>query len=227
MNEKIRKHIDYLFESAPKTRKAMDLKEEMLQNTIEKYQDLVSEGYSAEDAFQNVISSIGDVTELFESLEEKDSFCLSEKDRRKKAMLTAVAVGLYIFAGAVFFTGVLMDESMNYRNGVDLTLLGLIIAAVICIVPTCMLVYAANMYPDYHKKKENSMVEEYKEAVYEKNRDKAIRESLGVIIWMTTFALYFVISFSTGAWHISWVIFLIGVCVQSVAELVLNLRKKQ
>lgn len=125
-----------------------------------------------------------------------------------------------------FFTGVLVDD-MNYGNGFDLSLLGLIIAAVICIVPTCMLVYAANMYPDYHKKKENSMVEEYKEAVYEKNRDKAIRESLGVIIWMITIAFYFVISFSTGAWHISWVIFLIGVCVQSVAELVLNLRKKQ
>ena len=45
MKEKIRKHINGLFTEAPKTRKAMELKEEMIQNTIEKYEDLVSEGY--------------------------------------------------------------------------------------------------------------------------------------------------------------------------------------
>lgn len=110
MNEKIKKHINLLFQEAPKTRKAMDLKEEMLQNTMEKYQDLLKEGYSEEDAFQNVISSIGDVSELFEELEEKNLFNLSEADRRKKAMLTAVAVGLYIFAGIAFFFCVMLED---------------------------------------------------------------------------------------------------------------------
>ena len=63
MKEKIRKHINGLFTEAPKTRKAMELKEEMIQNTIEKYEDLVSEGYQEADALQNVIDSIGDVIE--------------------------------------------------------------------------------------------------------------------------------------------------------------------
>ena len=62
MKEKIQKHIDALFTNAPKTRKAMELKEELTQNTIEKYEDLISEGYREEDAFQNVIGSIGDVS---------------------------------------------------------------------------------------------------------------------------------------------------------------------
>ena len=44
MQEKIRNHINELFAEAPKTRKAMDLKEEMTQNTIEKYEDLIREG---------------------------------------------------------------------------------------------------------------------------------------------------------------------------------------
>ena len=55
----------------------MDLKEEMTQNTIEKYQDLIGEGYQEEDAWQMVTASIGDVTELFHELEEPDLF-LSE-----------------------------------------------------------------------------------------------------------------------------------------------------
>lgn len=50
MKEKIQKHIDALFTNAPKTRKAMELKEELTQNTIEKYEDLISEGYREDDA---------------------------------------------------------------------------------------------------------------------------------------------------------------------------------
>ena len=45
MKENIRKHIESLFADAPKTRKAIELKEELTQNTIEKYEDLISEGY--------------------------------------------------------------------------------------------------------------------------------------------------------------------------------------
>ena len=62
MNERVKKYLDELFEDAPKTRKAMELKEEMMQNSMEKYQDLLSDGWSEEDAYKNVIGSIGDLT---------------------------------------------------------------------------------------------------------------------------------------------------------------------
>lgn len=223
MNEKIRKHIEMLFATAPKTRKALDMKEEMTQNTIEKYEDLLKEGYAPEDAYQTVINSIGDVTELFEDLEEKNPLCLTEGERKKKAMLTAIAVGLYIFAGVAFFACVLLADTFLYTAGIDFSLLGLILAGAICIVPTCMLVYAANMYPNYHKKEEN-LVENYKEAKHASNRDKAIKKSISSIIWTLTLVLYFIISFNTMAWYITWVIFLIGGCVQAVVELILSLK---
>lgn len=226
MNEKIRKHIDTLFADAPKTRKALDLKEELTQNTIEKYEDLVSEGYAPEDAFQSVIGSIGDVTELFPDLEERNMLQLPEQERKKKAKLTATAVGLYILAGVVFFSCVLLtDTFMLFSNShIDFSLLGLILAGAICIVPTCMLVYAANMYPSFQKKEDN-LVENYKEAKYAGNKDKAIRNSLSAIIWTLTLALYFIISFMTMKWYVTWVIFLIGACVQAVADLILSLKR--
>mgnify|MGYP006990371118 CR=1 FL=1 len=66
---------------------------------------MIQEGrYSEEDAYQNVIQSVGDVNELFDDLEEKSLLELPEKDRKKRAMLKAVAVGLYIFAGVIFFS---------------------------------------------------------------------------------------------------------------------------
>ena len=77
MKEKIRKHINGLFTEAPKTRKAMELKEEMIQNTIEKYEDLIAEGHKEEDAFRIVVGSIGDVTELFEDLKDKSLWPLA------------------------------------------------------------------------------------------------------------------------------------------------------
>lgn len=222
MNERIKKHIDLLFESAPKTRKAMDLKEELLQNTNEKYQDLIGNGYSEEDAFQNVVASIGDVTELFDDLEDKNLYTMREADRKKRAIITAIAIGLYIFAGITFFTCALIDDSI--ATHFDVSILGLIIAAAICIIPTCMLVYVANMYPEYQKKEEN-MVENYKESKYTNNKDKVVREAISVIIWMLILILYFLISFTTMAWYITWIIFLIGGCVQAIAELIFSLKR--
>ncbi len=223
MEEKIRKHFNELFAGAPKTRKAMEMKEEMIQNSIDKYQDLLGEGYSETDAFENVIGSIGDVTELFEDLEEKNLLNLSEKDRRKKAMLTSISVGIYIFAGCVFFICQMLDEV--WRTGWDFSILGLVLAALVCIPPTCMLVYAANMYPDYRKKEEENMVEHYKESKHTSNREKAIKGSVSTIIWTLVIVLYFLISFTSSAWYVTWVIFLIGACVQAVFELLYSLKR--
>lgn len=225
MNERVKKYLDELFEDAPKTRKAMELKEEMLQNSMEKYQDLLSDGWSEEDAYKNVIGSIGDVTELFEDLEEKNLLNLSEADRKKKAILTSVAVGLYILAGVVLLGGLIVEDMAVGPRNIEWALIGLLLAGVVCIAPTCMLVYAANMYPDYRKKKED-FVEEYKEAKHASNRDKAVRTSISTIIWTVVVILYFVFSFSSGAWHISWVIFLMGGCVEAICSLIYSLRQK-
>lgn len=223
MKEKIRQHFNKIFADAPKTRKAIDLKQEMLQNALDKFDDMVSDGYSEEDAYQNVISSIGDVCELFTDLEEKNLLMLPENERKKRAMLTAVSVGLYILAAAVFFFFV-MFNGMIGNYSMDFSLLGLCIAALICIPPTIMLVYSANMYPDYTRKEKMNMVEEYKEVKYNSNKDKAVRKSINTIIWTMAVILYFAISFSTWAFHITWIIFLIAGCVQSIVGLWFNLR---
>lgn len=93
MKEKIVQYFNQLFEKAPDTVKALELKKEMTQNALDKFEDLLQDGYSEEEAYQNVVSSIGDVTELFGELEEKTLFSLSEKDRKKKALLHAMGTG--------------------------------------------------------------------------------------------------------------------------------------
>ena len=237
MKEKIVQYFNQLFEDAPKTRKALELKQELTQNALDKYEDLMQEGrYSEEDAYQNVIQSIGDVSELFDDLEEKSLLELSEKDRKKRAMLKSTAVGLYILAGVVFFGLEMISTSVV---GYPFDGIGLVAAGLICIIPTIMLVYAANMYPTYTKKENsdmvdaykaaryssNNMVEEYQQEKYRSGRNKEIMGAVSCIIWTAALVLYFLISFNLGGWHITWVIFLIAACVQSVAALINSLRK--
>ena len=225
MKEKITLHFNNLFADAPKTRKALDLKEEMIQNAMDKYDDMVADGYSEEDAYHNVVESIGDVTELFPEVEERNLLTLSEKDRKKKAIFTATAVGLYIFAGVVFFFfGLISEITRSYRY--DLAALGFVLALLICIVPTVMLVYAANMYPGYTKREKDDMVELYKEAKYSSNKEKAVRKSINSIIWTMTLVLYFIISFTTYKWYITWIIFLIAACVQAIVKLIFELKRQ-
>lgn len=217
MEEKIKQHFNGLFAEAPKTRKMLDLKQEMMQNALDKYNDLRTEGYTEEDAYQNVIHSIGDVSELFAETEEEKLFIMPENERKKCALLRAVSVGMYLFAGVVFlFFGMMYDAD-----------LGLCAAGLICIPPTIMLVYAANMYPGYVKKEKQDMVEEYKEQWYTKSRDRAVRKSVSTIIWTLALIVYFAVSFSTFAWYITWIIFLIAACIQAIAGLIFSLKENK
>ena len=64
MNEKLRHYIDDLFANAPSTVRAVELKEEMYQNLMDKYNDLINEGKSEESAYNIAVASIGDVDSL-------------------------------------------------------------------------------------------------------------------------------------------------------------------
>ena len=57
MEDKLRAFIDTLFEDAPAGKKAVELKEEMLQNLNDKYNDLLSEGKSEEAAYNLAVLS--------------------------------------------------------------------------------------------------------------------------------------------------------------------------
>ena len=65
---KIKDYVDDLFKDIRKTRKSEELKEELLSDLEEKYQDLISNGKKEKEAYQEVIGGIGDVDELLEEL---------------------------------------------------------------------------------------------------------------------------------------------------------------
>ena len=64
MNTKLRNHVNILFAAAPKTAKAEEVKEELLTNLNDKYNDLLAQGYDSTAAFHIALSSIGNLGEL-------------------------------------------------------------------------------------------------------------------------------------------------------------------
>lgn len=215
MVEQLKAYVEQLFQEVPKSSRALDLKEELLANLIERYNDLCGRGVSEQDAYDNAIQSIGDVNELLRDLEKDfpDDRQEREQRRRKNALLTAVSVGLYLVAGIVLI-GVGLTRYAEY---------GLLAALVIALFPTCILIYNACAYPSYEKK-EDTFVEEVKQRSSDAEKLHYMRNSLNTIVWMLTVILYFLISFTTMAWYITWVIFLVGVCASSLVDLIFKWR---
>jgi TM2 domain-containing membrane protein YozV len=74
MNDKLRKHVDILFAAAPKTQRAAEVKEELLTNLNDKYNDLLANGYDSTAAFHIALSGIGDIDELFKECGGESGF---------------------------------------------------------------------------------------------------------------------------------------------------------
>ena len=69
MEQALREYVENIFKDAPNTLKAVELKEEIVQNLIEKYHDLLNEGKTEQAAYNISVVSIGDVNELLRSIE--------------------------------------------------------------------------------------------------------------------------------------------------------------
>lgn len=70
MVDQIRIKVEEIFKNAPRNKKIQDLKEEMIGNLEEKYQDLISCGKTPQEAYDISIASIGDIDELITSMSE-------------------------------------------------------------------------------------------------------------------------------------------------------------
>ena len=104
MEAKLRAYMDQLFSQTAPTRSAVELKEEMLQNLIEKYNDLLAEGKTPEAAYNIATASIGDISELLEQLKKEETQMPRyteeqiEASRRRSAICVSIAVMLYILS---------------------------------------------------------------------------------------------------------------------------------
>ena len=215
--------LPMLFESAPHTQRAYELKIELTQNLIEKYYNLVNEGKSPEEAYNLTVMSIGDVRELFAQLEDDENgrpvpppvYYPQPQPDHRRALVRAAAVMLFVLS---VVPSIIMCE---FFGGAFL-FMGAIGMFLMIALGAGLLVYDHITHPKTVQPVPGSVVEDFRQWQQGKVRIKHWRAAFNGAFWPLVVAFYFLVSFGTGKWYITWVIFLIAPAVCVVVNTVLG-----
>lgn len=209
---KIENYVEDLFKNIEKTRKSEDLKEELISDLKEKYKDLIENGKSEKEAYNEVISGIGDIDELLKDLEVPNKNEI--ETRKKSAFVVSICTGLYILS---LVSVIICEELLELPDAASAISFFVIVG-----ISTCILIYHFMSIPKY-KKVDETLVEDFKEWKHKKNKNKELKNALDTIVWLLILIIYFVISFSLGCWYISWVLFLVGPLVTTIIHLIIGI----
>lgn len=216
MDKRIENHINELFKYAPKTPQAEEVKSEILSNTLEKFNELKAEGKDDETAFAIAISYIGNVSELInEYSKDRDAIEMRqsvEKHKARQAMLLSIAVALYIMCVVPV---IVLGESGNEILGVCLML-------VMIAVATGLIIYRSATKKLYTVEGAPTVVPFVEPISKEAKKRSIIRKNVMSAMWTIVVAVYLLVSFLTGAWHITWIIFIIAGAASSLIEAVFD-----
>ena len=204
MREQLIQYVELLFAGA---RDCEDIKQEILQNTLDRYDDLVASGKVPEAAYRLAIAGIGDINEILgTTVPPVAALNPAEKsdggDNFAKKILRATSVGLYIIS--ILPLIILCELGME--------ILGLCGTLAIVAVATVMIILGA--------KKDTSLQEK---AEKEEISESELSKSITGLLWALGLGLYFFLSFTTSDWHITWVIFpILGALDSLVSAIVRN-----
>jgi len=188
-----------------KLRKERNLSQEELANVLDVSRQTISKWET--DQTTPDFDKIVPLCEYFgitsdELLSGKKDIIESKNDDKRKifARNIAISVGLYIISLVLVILG-----SEVFRNEI----LGVSLFFVTIAIATTLIVYTAI---NYGTKKEKKVTK----------KDKTVKQVCEIIDILGV-VIYFIVSFTTMAWHITWVIFLIiGLC-EAIVKLIFGL----
>ena len=134
-----------------------------------------------------------------EVIEEKQ---VEEKSVKNNSSAKNIAIAVSLYISSIVFI-ILFAAVFN------LPIIGVCLFFITIAVATGIIVYNAIV----NKKPKKEMTKEEKTL-------KHIREVISIFIVI----LYFIISFTTMAWHITWILFLVGGLLEEIAKLIFSLR---
>ena len=197
MRDQLVQYVSLLFAGAENCE---DTKQEILQNTLDRYDDLIAEGKTEEAAYRLAISGIGDINEILGRKESELPAVTvtaerTETDTAVKKLMLAIAVGLYI----------LCPLPLIVLCEIGMPIFGL--SGLLCFVAvaTVLIILGAKKTDGTHKKEDDD------------EPKSELGKSVSGLIWAIGLAFYLIISFLTMAWHVTWVIFPILGAVNALA----------
>lgn len=112
MREQLRAYVLRLFAQAPDTQRNRELREEILQNTLDRFDDLVAQGVPEESAYTQAVGSIGDVENLIEPPPEK-------KKTHGGAIAVAAVAAVLVLALLLYLALTWQPSRQEPENWVD------------------------------------------------------------------------------------------------------------
>ncbi len=211
MNKKIKNYVDVLFADLPRSRKAAELKEEILADLNEHFEAHIAEGKSENQAYTEALRDLGDIDELLISIApERELKPKIDEYRKKKARNTSISVMLYIF-GAILLCALPASASIFGLGNEDKAgIIGFILLMICIAIATGLLIYTKMSVPqDVEPFITKSDTPEFDTS----SKKGQYWTSLSKLYWMIVTIIFLGISFWTMAWHISWLIWLIASAV--------------
>lgn len=220
MREQLVQYVNLLFAGSDGTE---EIKQEILQNTLDRFDDLVARGSTEEAAYRQAIAGIGDVGEILggtrpaaqtDAPQEESGSPLPGFEGTGPAvarMMRAVAIFLYIVSPVPL----LLLDALGWDN------IGLCLTLVIVAIATLLLLTFKAPAGKKGAQEQSEQPQPERSPEGQRNLEASIKKlmrTLGVV-------LYFVISFSTGAWLITWLIFPIERALEGVICASLDLRE--
>ena len=209
MREQLQQYVELLFAGAPDSE---DIKQEILQNTLDRYDDLIAQGKVPEAAYRLAITGIGDINEILGSAAQvipaapaREVHPEEDAAAAKRKRTRAIAIGLYIIC---IIPLIILSE-------LGLSILGL--CATLSIVAVATVAIIQNQEPDDEEEVHQSRKPDSPRG----ELHKSIRSLIGII----TLIVYLAVSFLTGAWYITWLIFPLSGAVKGLVRAILDLKE--
>lgn len=213
MEQRLKNHIETIFHNMPQNQSAFEMKEEILQNLIDKYHDLIAEGKDEETAYSIAIASIGDINSLFTAPQVPVNAAEIQRQKNKSALLTSLAIMLYIMS----VIPPILLASTPYVDTLAPVLMFVMVA-----VATGILIYNNKTKPSKNQTQE-TLVGEFRQWQEGSPSKKSKRKSIEGVLWSFTVLIYLAVSFLTFQWHITWLIFIVAVAIDQVIRLFLTI----
>ena len=207
MRDQLIQYVELLFAGATDSE---DIKQEILQNTLDRYDDLIAQGKVPEAAYRLAIAGIGDINEILgtdvpRTVISHPAADPDDGDTPTKKLLRAIAVGLYILCALPLIV----------LSGLGMDTLGLCGTLAIVAVATVLIMLGAKKDKEEHPDKQ------------ETDNRSPLQKGISSMIWALGLALYIWWSFASGDWHITWVIFPILAALDGLLMVLMKQKEQQ
>lgn len=220
MDRKIKNYVEFLFLDVPYSRKAEELKEEIVADMLLEYEKYLHEGKTENEAYSLVISSLENLDQLLIDVELNDEFRKQVTYyRRRNAINTALGVSMYII-GAAFLIGI--GGFGEYTGNSDFYgLIGLLILLLISAAATGLIVYTHMSTPAEYKDYNERADHEFR---YLDSKHSRLLTNVLSVYWTLITFIYLATSFVTGRWDITWIIWILGSVFYSILKTVFEMK---